>query len=216
MLRYHALTDDDQLAFRARQIPKDDLDAIEKALDELKDPLSVVVPLTPTHVATNANAVERIAAAMKEAFPLRPPMPIASELDEGGVRPRADYEPLQGRLRALEQAAGSWVKNLIEESRGASVPIAPWPKKDGTRRGYHLLDGVITLAEGGFDKDDTVRELAATAADSDAPYFAKTAGQAVGILNVNEALTFASLCAALVHDGYLTLEVRRKPEGTAA
>jgi hypothetical protein len=216
MLRYHALTDDDQLAFRARQIPKDDLDAIEKALDELKDPLSVVVPLTPTHVATNANAVERIAAAMKEAFPLRPPMPIASELDEGGVRPRADYEPLQGRLRALEQAAGSWVKNLIEESRGASVPIAPWPKKDGTRRGYHLLDGVITLAEGGFDKDDTVRELAATAADSDAPYFAKTAGQAVGILNVNEALTFAALCSVVCDEKAPVPFVRPKPEGTAA
>jgi hypothetical protein len=120
------------------------------------------------------------------------------------------------RHLALEQTAKSWVTNLVEESRGASVPIGPWPKSDGTRRGYHLLDGVITLAEGGFDKDDTVRELAATAADSDAPYFAKTAGQAVGILNVNEALTFAALCSVVVDDEADVPAIRPKPEGAAA
>jgi hypothetical protein len=186
---------------RKVEIDTTDLDAVEKLMTEVADPFSVVVPLTPTVRAIPAN---------------RPPMPIASELDEGGVRPRADYVPLQERLKALEQAAGSWVKNLIEESRGASVPIAPWPKADGTRRGYHLLDGVITLAEGGFDKDDTVRELAATAADSDAPYFAKTAGQAVGILNVNEALTFAALCSVVCDEKAPVPFVRPKPEGTAA
>jgi hypothetical protein len=200
MVRYLALNDADQAAFKAKKLPKDDLDAIEKALDEL-DAFSVCIPLTPTYVGIPAN---------------RPPMPIASELDEGGVKVRAKFQPLIDRHLALEQTAKSWVTNLVEESRGASVPIGPWPKSDGTRRGYHLLDGVITLAEGGHDDDELARELAATAADSDAPYFAKTAGQAVGILNVNEALTFASLCSALVHDGYLTLEVRRKPEGTAA
>jgi hypothetical protein len=123
--------------------------------------------------------------------------------------------PLQKRLKALDQAAGAWVKNLIEESRGASVPIAPWPKKDGTRRGWHLLDGVITLAEGGYDDDEMVRELAATAADSDAPYFAKTAGQAVGILGIHEAITLAALCSVLC-DNPAAVDVRARPEGTAA
>jgi hypothetical protein len=195
MARYWQLSDDDQKAYRAKKIPKDDLDAIEAALTEL-DAFSVVVPLTPTVRAIPAN---------------RPKMPIASELDEGGVRPRADFEPMVERHKALEQSARSWVKNLIEESRGASVPIAPWPKKDGTRRGYHLLDGVITLAEGGHDDDEMVRELAATAADSDAPYFAKTAGQAVGILSVNEALLFATLCAVLCADVALLPELRARP-----
>jgi hypothetical protein len=118
-------------------------------------------------------------------------------------------------LKALDQAAGAWVKNLIEESRGASVPIAPWPKKDGTWRGWHLLDGVITLAEGGHDDDEMARELAATAADSDAPYFAKTAGQAVGILGVDEAITFASHCFMLCRDP-ASFDIRPRPEGTAA
>jgi hypothetical protein len=195
LARYTSLNVDDKMAFRAKGIDRDDLDAIEAALTEL-DAFSVVVPLTPTVRAIPAN---------------RPKMPIASELDEGGVRPRADYVPLQERLKALEQAAGSWVKNLIEESRGASVPIAPWPKKDGTRRGYHLLDGVITLAEGGHDDDELVRELAATAADSDAPYFAKTAGQAVGILSVNEALTFAAYCSTLCHDVAVLPSMRPRP-----
>jgi hypothetical protein len=200
MVRYLALNDADQAAFKAKKLPKDDLDAIEKALDEL-DAFSVCIPLTPTYVGIPAN---------------RPPMPIASELDEGGVKVRAKFQPLIDRHLALEQTAKSWVTNLVEESRGASVPIGPWPKSDGTRRGYHLLDGVITLAEGGFDKDDTVRELAATAADSDAPYFAKTAGQAVGILNVNEALTFAALCSVVVDDEADVPAIRPRPEGAAA
>jgi hypothetical protein len=195
MVRFMNLNDEDRGAFKAMKLAKDDLDAIEAALTEL-DAFSVVVPLTPTVRAIPAN---------------RPKMPIASELDEGGVRPRADFEPMVERHKALEQSARSWVKNLIEESRGASVPIAPWPKKDGTRRGYHLLDGVITLAEGGHDDDEMVRELAATAADSDAPYFAKTAGQAVGILSVNEALLFATLCAVLCADVALLPELRARP-----
>jgi hypothetical protein len=200
MVRFMNLNDADRAAFKAMKLAKDDLDAIDRALTEL-DAFSVVVPLTPTVRAIPAN---------------RPKMPIASELDEGGVRPRADYVPLQERLKVLDQAAGSWIKNLIEESRGASVPIAPWPKSDGTRRGYHLLDGVITLAEGGHDDDEMVRELAATAADSDDPYFAKTAGQAVGILSVNEALVFASLCSALCVDVASLPELRVRPDGTAA
>jgi hypothetical protein len=125
---------------------------------------------------------------------------------------QAKYDELERRLQALDQAAKSWVKNLIEESRGASVPIAPWPKKDGTRRGWHLLDGIITLAEGGHDDDEMARELAATAADSDAPYFAKTAGQAVGILGVNEAVTFATFCSALAVDPLVVADkIRPRP-----
>jgi hypothetical protein len=198
MLRYLALNEADQRAFKAMAIPKDRYDAIEAALNEL-DAFSVVAPLAPTRVGIPANR-----------------LPVATELDEGGTKARADFMPLQKRLRALDQAAGAWVKNLIEESRGASVPIAPWPKKDGTRRGWHLLDGVITLAEGGHDDDEMVRELAATAGESDAPYFAKTAGQAVGILDANEALTFASMCTVLVANVAALPEMRPRPEGTAA
>jgi hypothetical protein len=194
MVRYLGLNDEDRAAFKAMKLAKDDLDAIERALVEL-DAFSVVTPLAPTRVGIPAN---------------HPPMPIATELDEGGTKARADFMPLQKRHKVLDQAARAWVKSLIEDSRGASVPIAPWPKRDGTRRGWHLLDGVITLAEGGHDDDEMARELAATAADSDAPYFAKTAGQAVGILSYQEAVTFASHCFMLCRDP-ASFDIRPRP-----
>lgn len=187
--RYQALSDEDKRRYTEAKagIDTGDLDAVERLLDEV-DAFSVVVPLTPV-------------AAMVEA---RRPVTL-DDLDQGAAVANEDFEPLRAAVKALDAPARSWLEDVIVRAGGAGVAM-----KATHMRSFDLLRGLVELARHGHDDDELARELAATALGDVSPFFATTAGQAVGILAAPQARTFAELCVAFCAD-VASVDLRLRP-----
>lgn len=205
--RYRALSDDDKRRFIARQaeIPRypgdRDLDAMERLLDEI-DPFSGLNSLTPTYSAIQAN--RRLGDVGLRDVKVRKPVTL-EDLDCGEPMEDDEFEFLRSEVALLEPMRQSWLRNVIATAGGAGVAI-----KATHRRSYDLLRGLVCLARDGHDDDQLVRELAATALESDEPFYATTVGQAVGILAAPTAARFAVLCVALCDD-VASVDLRTQP-----
>lgn len=195
LARFMDLSEADQARFRALGIDRNDLDAIEQALDRL-DPFAQQQATTTTAARGSASA----AACL--------PTPD----DEGG--PATGFEALEGRFSHLDDDGKEWVWSVITEASQAGVPfIANKSTGKRTVRRFELYRGLILLAEAGLGggDDDLVRGLVATVLDSDAPYHPVfTLGHCVGSLDVEQAKRFAMGCgvAALKPE---ELELRDRP-----
>jgi hypothetical protein len=134
------------------------------------------------------------------------PQPVVEGETPGDIRNRwaspAEGEPsdvlavdqLKDRYTGL--ADRSAITALATEAQQAGVSFHL--KEARTARRYHILWGLVTLAEADALDEDAVRILTSTALDSDAAQFPTvTAGHALGALDATTAQTFADLCAVL-------------------
>jgi hypothetical protein len=180
--RFMELSDDDQARFRRFAPDRDDLDAVEAALDKV-DPFA------------QRQAVPQIAAVAPSAAA---PPTLPTPADEGGPVDDDAFDELASRFDELGPAEQMWVQAVIAEASQAGVPFTA-NRSIGRRtvRRFELYRGLLTLAGAGLagGDDDLVRGLVATVLDSDAPYMPVfTVGHAVGSLDDTRAQHFAGMC----------------------
>lgn len=124
----------------------------------------------------------------------------AGRPDEGATVSDADFEPLQRHYGALDAAGRGWIGGLVEESiRGGRSFHAAGCR---TLRRWHLIRGLVLLAERGETDTDALRELLSSIIGERVTWESVTTGQLLGSLGVEDAARFAGLV-----DGRLALLV---------
>lgn len=195
LARYVQLAVADQERFIALGVNKDDLDAIEKALDDI-DPFvgGAPAPSTPEPTPT----VET---------------PILAPLDDEGADVDGyEFDALERDFSALDTEAQLWMSTVIAEGMRAGVAFHA-NKSTGrrTERRLQLYVGLMALGASGNGNDDMVREIVATVLDTDAAFFPSlTCGYVVGSLDAANATTFARLCVSVSEDP-VSVELRCRP-----
>jgi len=193
--RFGLLDDDAKAAFRARQLDPDDLDAIEVALDEL-DPFS----------QRNTEATAPPPAPRPE--PVRPAPTVGTPPDEGAPGDPAAFKVLEAKFTALEPTVRSWIGGIARQAMDAGAPFGAGNTK--TVRRFEIYRGLLALAEHGHDDDELVRELVATATESDSAFHPTyTTGYVVGAMHADQARRFADLSVALCDD-VTAVDLRRR------
>lgn len=166
LARYNAMSQIEQDEYRALNIDKTDLDAIEAGLDQV-DRFNRVTQPPP-------------APTLRVVPP--PPEPP----DEGGPVDETDIKLLHERFDRLPDLAKLWTGKLVAEGKHSF----DWRiKEHPTVRRYELYRGVLALAEAGenWANDDTVSDLL----DGIAPAQCETVGQMLGCMDALEAAEFA-------------------------
>ena len=177
--RFRLLSDDDRARFRALGVHRDDLDAVEAALDSVDQFTEVAEPVE----------LHRLGRGVP---PCVPP-------DEGATLDAEAFAPLRQAHKTLDPATVSWIGELVDQSRRAGVSIHA--AQERTERRLGIGRGLVALAVAGYDDDLLVRQLAATVARDDrllAPGL--TAGAALGSLDAEQATKFAGICELVVKD----------------
>ena len=175
--RFRLLSDDDRARFRALGVDRDDLDAVEAALN-----------------AVNAEVEPPILEFIN--FKKRPTVAPA---DEGATLDVEAFAPLREAHRTLNPATVSWIGELVDQSRRAGVSFHAAEAR--TERRLGIGRGLVALAVAGYDDDLLVRQLAATAAlDESLLAPGLSAGAAVGSLDAEQATKFAGICELVVKD----------------
>ena len=191
--RFRLLSDDDRARFRALGVDRDDLDAVEAALNNVDLFANAVQGDRCPHGEASHEACRICEAEPPE------PRPTVGPADEGGTLDAETFAPLRHAHGTLDPAAVSWIGELVDQSRRAGVSFHATEMR--TVRRWGIGHGLITLATAGYDDDLLVRQLAATAALNEkllAPGL--TAGAAVGSLDAEQATKFAGMCELVVED----------------
>lgn len=128
--RYRSLTDEQQRAFADRGIDRNDLDAIEAALDDIDPFARVTVPVTIVRPA------------------LADPLPV---IDEGAEASVGDRDRLRAAFEVLEPDQRDWVVGHVAGAGNLSVTQLPSERR--TLIGLAL----VRLASAGWH-DDTLLE----------------------------------------------------------
>ena len=116
--------------------------------------------------------------------------------DEGGAIDDATYEMAKAQYEALDDAARSWVGQIVRESTRAGMSVRLSDAR--TVRRFEVMRGLLALAAHGFDNADAVRGCAADAVGAEiADSLAFSLGQVVGTMDAQQAATFAWVCDAL-------------------
>ena len=162
-----------------------------------------MVGSVPSNEAAFIAAVMHI-AAFHDVAAERPPAPLrplveASTLptapDEGDDVTDAAVEELKLRYAALDPAARSWVEGIVGEAKRRNLDMRL--RDHPTSRRWHLLAGLVTLADG-YDNDDAVRGILAPiigAELADSKSF--SLGQLVGCCSAPDASRFRDVAVCL-------------------
>ena len=160
------MSEAEQDEYRALNIDRDDLDAIEAGLEQI-DRFNRVAELPPT---------PRLAVVW--TAPQAP--------DEGGPVDEADVKALHIRFDRLPDLAKLWTGKLVAEGKHSF----DWRiKETPTQRRFELYRGVLALAEAGenWGNDDVINDIVyrITAQKAD------TTGATLGLLDAHQATAFA-------------------------
>ena len=196
LARFMDLSDDDQARFRALGVDRDDLDAVEKALDSI-DPFA---------------QQQASAAALSPSAPAAAPPSLPTAPDEGREVDDGVFDALEPLFLSLGDRQRAWVQTVIHEASQAGVPfIANRSTGKRTVRRFELYRALMFLGYADLGEDELVRGLVATVLESDAPWFPTfTLGHVVGSLGVTDAEHFAQLCRAAAEQPE-TIEFRSRP-----
>jgi hypothetical protein len=168
---------------------------------------NVTTPLDLDHQGTNAATDLHLTIADQRAA-------VATSPDEGADLNGDEYSPqwdaLQARYKALDEASRAWINALSEQADHALVGFHSKGKR--FKRRFEILRGLIHLAAAeGFDNDEQARNLAYSVTLDEALHWpAITAGHAIGSLDAAHAATFATLCAAAADGGVAAVVVDAK------
>lgn len=173
LARYAALSEDAQRRFKAQGVPKDDLDAIERALDEV-DAFQTVAPLTEPKPPAETH---------------QPRMPVAE----------ADKLALIEHVRAsnVKDIINAWVSDGKAAGHPWNVMASPYVDNwERTRAALRLA--VACSDDAGTSVDlDCVRELLRAAiGDPAGEWPAITVGSVIGQLTIEQARHAANLADA--------------------
>lgn len=180
LARYNAMSENEQQAFRDLHVDRNDLDAVETALNQVDRFNIEVEPQTPTLTV------------------VPPPAPPP---DEGSAVGEADVLELSIRYENLSAEAKAWTGALVAQgNQGHTWRIRNRP----TVRRYEIYRGVLALAEwsnGGAD--DVVRAIVAEIVDSEGIEFPTIPpGLAIGLLDFKQAAQFALTASAVADDKF--------------
>ena len=184
--RFRLLSDEDRARFRALGVRRDDLDAVEEALECRR----------PVRGGGRTAGSSCVRTGTRRS---PPSLATVSPPDEGATLDAETFAPLREAHRTLDAATVSWIGELVDQSRRAGVSIHATEVR--TERRLGIGRGLVALAVAGYDDDLLVRQLAATVARDDrllAPGL--TAGAALGSLDAEQATKFAGICELVVKD----------------
>ena len=113
---------------------------------------------------------------------------------DGGV---ARFNALRSRydLACDDEAVHAWLTILQHDAKAAGVGFHLLGHH--TQRRYHIVSGLVTLAERSADSDDTVRSIVASIIGDVAFFAGVTTGAVLGSLGAAEARTFSARCDQL-------------------
>lgn len=171
--RYRALTPGQQETFRALQVPPDDLDVVESALDDIDRGVSAPVTAdTPT-------------------------LARGGDYDEGVNVTPLEVAELRARHDQLPSAVQMWLGSIAAEANRARVPF--YLQHNPTERRLNIYTALVIIAENGITDPEQVRALVAQVTDSDAPrHPAVTLGHAVGAMDYATAGAFIDAAVTYV------------------
>jgi hypothetical protein len=130
---------------------------------------------------------------------------LGTSPDEGRTDGGAQrFEALERRYSALADpdhyysynpAAASWIDFTQADAKHANVSFHIFGGY--TQRRYHLVLGLVILAERGADSDDTVRSIVASIIGDVAFFAGVTTGAVLGSLSAADARIFSARCELL-------------------
>jgi hypothetical protein len=182
LARYQGLGDTERAAFVALNLPKDDLDAVEDALNSID--------------TFNKTVAEAPQQARNTVAP-RPHPP-----DEGGPVNDTDVEALRTRFNALVSDARVWAGDVVAQGNVGFT----WRINEGkpTVRRYELYRGVLALAEwcdGNPTADGIIRAIVEQTLHASTPDNT-TPGEALGLLDATQATQFANIAHDIINDKF--------------
>lgn len=192
--RFEALDPVDKKRFKARAVPKGDLDAVEKLLDRIEQ----------TAAGAHAGAASGRNPGSIPGPPQHPPL-------EGDSLREADIDALEQRFNELGDEAKAWTGALVAQGNKGH----PWRiKRAPTVRRFELYRGVLALAEYFGDaetnsfahRDDIVRAAVHLATgDQEALFPSNLPGWLLGRLDADTSCEFAQVAVGLTKDRYSLL-----------
>lgn len=201
LARYDAMSDDEQKAFRDLHVDRNDLDAVEAALNQV-DRFNVAIPSTGDCDSCPTPALDCSGCALARKPKLAVVPPPAPPPDEGAPVSEADVLELSIRYEKLTPEAKAWTGALVAQgNQGHTWRIRNKP----TERRYWIYRGVLDLAEwsnGGAD--DIVRAIVAAIRPTENIDFTTVPpGLAIGLLDAEQAAyEFASTASAVAADKF--------------
>jgi hypothetical protein len=183
--RYKQLTDDDQAHFRSRNVNRDDLDAVEEALNAIDPFHGVSPPQVPSFLTPRPNIT------------VTGNMPVPLDVDEGPDMPAEVVDGMGVIINDLPTADRDRLNRIAKEAYNTvgSISMVVRP----TRRRWEIARALTAWARAGWD-DDIVRAACCGVTDDPAALQPGVPlGTIIGALTIDQAVELTVLADKVEH-----------------